>query len=201
MESKIMYDGKFEVWEDGVVYKFDKNSNSKTIVNSFGTSRNGKYLAFTFMKNRKQETIYIHRLVAQAFIPNPLNKPQVNHKDGNTRNNHATNLEWCTNAENMRHAFDNLITWSICACGNKTLAKDAVCEQCKYREKLSNRRMMTTKKRQCKNKNLEAKMCDERTLEIVRMRRDGKTLQEAGDVFGICRERVRQIIEKGTNIL
>lgn len=50
----------------------------------------------------------IHRLVAQAFIPNPENKPQVNHKDGNKENNVWTNLEWVTNQENNEHKFQIL---------------------------------------------------------------------------------------------
>lgn len=49
------------------------------------------------------KTISVHQIIARTFIPNPDNKPQVNHKDENKRNNNVTNLEWCTCLENVRY--------------------------------------------------------------------------------------------------
>lgn len=60
--------------------------------------------------NGKRKNIYVHRLVAIAFIKNTDDKPAVNHKDGNKLNNRVENLEWVTNSENKIHAFRNGIT-------------------------------------------------------------------------------------------
>lgn len=56
-------------------------------------------------KNGEVKRFLVHRLVALAFIPNPDKKPQVNHIDGNRKNNNSSNLEWVTRSENMIHAY------------------------------------------------------------------------------------------------
>lgn len=70
----------------------------KTIKKSIG------YRQVTLSKLGGQKIYLVHRLVAQAFLPNPNNLPQVNHIDGNKENNNLENLEWCTHKQNAVHA-------------------------------------------------------------------------------------------------
>lgn len=67
-------------------------------------SRNG-YIRVELWENGKGRKHLVHRLLAQAFIPNPHAKPQVNHIDGNKANNALHNLEWVTQSENQTHAY------------------------------------------------------------------------------------------------
>lgn len=87
----------YEVSNLGIV----RNKKTKKI-KVFSDNGHG-YLRGTFYKNNKAATLYLHRIIAIAYIENPLNLPQVNHKDGNKYNNEISNLEWCDNSFNQLH--------------------------------------------------------------------------------------------------
>jgi len=74
--------------------------------NSSKASCNYYVVAIRNKKEGKGRNMFIHRLMCETFLPNPENKPMVNHKDGNKLNNKLNNLEWVTAAENNKHAID-----------------------------------------------------------------------------------------------
>ena len=97
-------DTNYIVHLDGRVYS---NKSRKYLKPGMMTSG---YRYVNLRINGKSVSHSIHRLVAQKFLDNPENKPQVNHKDGNKLNNHVSNLEWVTVSENSKHAYNNGLT-------------------------------------------------------------------------------------------
>lgn len=106
------FEGVYAVTEDGRVY-----SHSRIIKTCRGSEqlRKGRWLkprpiktgylrANLYCGDGTAIDRYIHRLVAESFLSNPLNLPEVNHKDGDKTNNHVSNLEWVSSSDNKRHA-------------------------------------------------------------------------------------------------
>lgn len=102
------YEGKYQVSNLGRVRSLPRPKTSRNAHGEFtfttkpkilkAFEQNGGYQRISFGKGKDKVAIFVHRLVAQAFIPNPDNLPHINHKDENPKNNRADNLEWC-NAE------------------------------------------------------------------------------------------------------
>lgn len=81
-----------------------KRNSEKLLSPDIKKATHTSYYRVTLSKNGEVTRHQVHRLVAQAFIPNPENKPFINHIDNNGTNNSVNNLEWCTHSENMLHA-------------------------------------------------------------------------------------------------
>lgn len=94
------------ITKDGVV------TNQKTQnVKSIWKAKSG-YYCVDISENGKSTKHYLHRLLAETFLPNPEDKRTVNHIDGDKTNNHLANLEWATDSENIQHAYNNSLNYS-----------------------------------------------------------------------------------------
>ena len=85
--------------DEGII----KNIATDRIINPWLNNNGYRYVTLNLEETRKNYRV--HRLVAEKFIPNPNNLPQVNHKDGNKQNNKIDNLEWCDSSYNVQHAI------------------------------------------------------------------------------------------------
>jgi hypothetical protein len=89
----------YGVNENGVIMSFKTEKVIKPINHSAG------YLAVCLYNNKIPKRFLVHRIVAKAFLPNPNNKLEVNHKNGDKKDNRLDNLEWVTSSENRKHAY------------------------------------------------------------------------------------------------
>ena len=97
MKDIVGYEGLYAITEDGQVWSYRRQIFLKLKTQTCG------YTQTTLHKDGVRKQFLVHRLVALAFLPNPNNLPEVNHKDENKKNNHVSNLEWCDRNYNMSY--------------------------------------------------------------------------------------------------
>ena len=100
------YEGLYRVSNLGNVMSLNYNRTGKPKLLKPGKDKHG-YLFVILYKDGKKKKFFVHRLVAEAFIPNPDNLPCVNHKDENKTNNSVENLEYCTHEYNINYGTRN----------------------------------------------------------------------------------------------
>ena len=100
------YEGLYQVSNKGRIKSLNYRRTGKERVLSSSPTSSG-YLVVCLYKNKKPKPFLIHRLVAEAFIPNSDNLPEVNHKDENKLNNRVENLEWCDREYNINYGNRN----------------------------------------------------------------------------------------------
>lgn len=110
------YEGIYEVSDTGLVRNLRSDNKNRTYPGKIlSPGKTVKGYPFVFLSvNGKSKNCMVHRLVAETFISNPDNLPEVNHIDGNKENNNVANLEWCTRKENLKHAVDTGLRYSQC---------------------------------------------------------------------------------------
>lgn len=104
------YEGLYAINRRGDIYCYPKMRAVRGLVRERIMKKYKEkdgYINACFYKDGAKKYFKVHILVAKTFIPNPFNKPCINHKDGNKENNCVDNLEWCTYSENHKHAYKN----------------------------------------------------------------------------------------------
>lgn len=112
------YEGRYQISSCGRVKSLSRKmwngkvwwQSEEKVLTNFKKSKGNDYVYVNLKKNNKGKKFYIHRLMARAFIDNPLNKKQVNHINGIKYDNRLDNLEWVTHQENVDHMWDKKLT-------------------------------------------------------------------------------------------
>jgi len=120
MRPVVGYEGIYSVTRQGSVYSHIRDRFMSIQIEDDG------YLRVNLSKKGKARKLMVHRLVAEAFIPNPNDKPVVNHKDGDKSNSHIDNLEWVTVSENAIHAFKTGLSYISAKCREKASQNAAI---------------------------------------------------------------------------
>ena len=184
------YGNKYYINKNGIVINKKTGRELKAYI-----TKNG-YKMITLCYNNKSKKIFLHRLLATLFLPNPFNKPFINHIDGNKLNNDINNLEWCTSHENNLHAWKN----GLCENVRKKLIENGRKRDLTKLHEASKkactglkRSIETRKKISESHKGLGAK-----SIKCIETGEIFSSIQEASNKYNVCHEAIRQAVHNKT---
>jgi len=198
LQEKFILDGRYSVTDDGCVYSYV----GKKYRYELSQANTSKYKMVCLSPSRKSKNFYVHRLIAEAFIPNPNEYPEVNHIDGNPSNNRINNLEWCTAKQNTIHAYSTgLIPSGSCfLCGeNRFNLKHSICAKCRI--KLISELEVEATRLNKSNRAISAIAESDivkpsKHFEFLALRTQGLTYEEIAKIKGCSRQNVHSAISQ-----
>ena len=203
MKSAVVCNGNFRVFEDGSINRI--KDGVETPAKTYETGREGmaqKYITVQWYENKEHKLAYVHRLVAEAFVPNPNRKREVNHIDGNKHNNAASNLEWATRRETTNHAYANRLINPMrngvpCVfCGALTRSNVGCCLECKPKVLSVIKRMKKEEKQKEKYAFCTANgLTDMQKQAVARASRGMRSIDIAREL-GVSRQRIDQLLDR-----
>lgn len=182
---------KYSVSSEGRV----KNNQTNRVLKPTVDYSKGYSVVNLYDSNSRPSTKGVHTLVAKAFIPNPENKRLVNHKDTNKTNNVVSNLEWATDSENMKHAFQHGLCENTRLAAKKNILIANSLPKTERQREISRQNIIRTNKRPKTEKQLEiarqsinSPLCRKRAAEARMDRHPPIKVVETGKVYRSQRE-------------
>ena len=198
MRSALACNGCFRIYEDGSIFKI--TDSGEVPAATYLTQNGYKYI------NYNGCIVYVHRLVAAAFIENPSDRPVVNHIDGKKENNDVSNLEWVTFQENTIHAYNTGLIQpmkngaSCLYCGEVTKSKSQICLSCQKKLRRAaakeQRREMQRKRYSC----IDHDSLFEGQKRYVECAARGMLVSEIARKFGVSNQAVSESLLKAEKI-
>lgn len=199
IEHTLVQNGLFAVSRDGdSIYRGSRNGYAKATV--FRASSKLKYKTVTAMINGAQKHFYVHRLVAEAYIPNPHGYPQVLFRDYDPSNTNTENLMWGTASHNSqrsvnagRHRTSATHGHPCSSCGEPTLHND-LCGRCRAKEKYRRKSAVVAARKESRIREdlqtIDLDSLNDKDRTIIQMRMGAKTYTEIGNVFGVSKQAI-----------
>lgn len=199
-KSKLMMEGSLEVFETGEVIRFNKYG--EFLCPQYTTSRDNSYLVIRPVIDGEQKTFYVHRLIAEAFVPNPNNYAVVSHKDGDNENNEPSNLMWTTYSGAKYHAFEKGFTdpytngFDCLMCKKRTRSKTKLCPTCKRERRKAETEAYAMNDRIDEFSFVELRRLNKNQRAYAELRKKGLSNKQIANELHVSRQNVQQTLNR-----